>query len=178
MYDARFIERLKKGDKESFRELVNSGYSLYLSFAHALLKDRDAAKDIVQNVFLKLYLHRDRLSPEGNLHALILKSIRFEVANYLRLGFNYRRESDIPESTDDMTPLQSLYYDEISALVTEVLESMPDRRREVFEMSRFKGLSHAEIASALGLSVRTVEKHLELALRDLRQALGGKNEIL
>lgn len=174
MYDSAFIERLRKGDKESFRELVNSGYSLYLSFAHALLRDREAAKDIVQNVFLKLYLHRGRLSPEGNLHALILKSIRFEVYNFLRLGFNSRRKAGPVESHDNVNPLLILYYEEISALVSEVVEAMPQRRREVFEMSRFKGLSHAEIASELGLSIRTVEKHLELGLRELRRAIGGK----
>ena len=175
MYDGRFIERLRQGDKESFRELVNSRYSLYLSFANALLKDTDAAKDIVQNVFLKLYLHRDRLDANGNLHALILRSIRFEVSNYLRLGFNSRRETAVPDTEGGSTPLQSLYYDEISTLVSDTVASMPDRRRQVFEMNRFRGMSNREIASALGISVRTVEKHMDLALRDLRRAIGKKD---
>lgn len=175
MYDGAFIEKLRSGDKESFRELVNSGYDLYLSFAHALLKDRDAAKDVVQNVFLKLYLHRDRLDARGNLHALLLKSVRFEVANYLRLGFNARRNDTMPDSEGGTTPLQELYFDEISSLVQDAIAAMPARRKEVFIMSRFQGRSNAEIAQLTGLSVRTVEKHIELALRELRRAIGGKD---
>lgn len=173
MYDRKIIEKLREGDKDGFRKLVNSGYSLYLSFAYALIKDKDAAKDIVQNVFLKLYLHRERLDPDGNLHALILKSLRFEVANYFRLGFNARRGNPETEPSGGTTPLQELYYDEVSSMVQDAVTSMPARRREVFTMSRFQGRSNAEIARMMGLSVRTVEKHIELALKDLRRSIGG-----
>lgn len=77
----------------------------------------------------------------------------------------------MPHLADDSTQ-QALAAGELTAVVERILESMPPQRRRIFAMSRRKGLSDAEIAERLGLSVRTVNKHIELALRDIRLKLG------
>lgn len=77
----------------------------------------------------------------------------------------------MPAMPDDSTQ-QNLDAGELSAVVGRILESMPPQRRRIFSMSRKEGLSDAEIAERLGLSVRTVNKHIELALKDIRRKLG------
>lgn len=162
---------MKRGDKESFRVLIDSGYSLYFSFAYALVKDRQAAKDILQNVFLKLYQHRSDIDADQDLHHYLLKSVRFEVSNYLRLSYNSRRDDRWPEDREADDVYSSIFFDETMAAVRAALSDMPSRRRSAFIMSRVEGRSIQEIAAALGISSRTVEKHLELARRDIRHIL-------
>ena len=77
----------------------------------------------------------------------------------------------MPATPDDSTQ-QNLDAGELSTVVESILESMPPQRRRIFSMSRKEGLSDAEIAECLGLSVRTVNKHIELALKDIRLKLG------
>lgn len=77
----------------------------------------------------------------------------------------------MPATPDDSTQ-QNLDAGELSTVVESILESMPPQRRRIFSMSRKEGLSDAEIAKRLGLSVRTVNKHIELALKDIRLKLG------
>lgn len=170
MYDRKLIQGLVKGDKESYREFIDSNYSLYLSFACAIVNDREAAKDILQNVLLKLYLHRKEIDADRNLHAFMLKSIRLEALNYLRLGFNSKRGGPVTEDISSKDPYSGLYYDEMFDRLGSIVKEMPSVRRTVFTMSRFAGKSNREIAEALGISVRTVEKHIELALKHIRNA--------
>lgn len=171
MIDDKLIKALKGGDKESFRKLIDSSYSLYFSFALALVKDREAAKDILQDVFLKLYLHRQDIDETMNLRNYLFKSVRLEVKNHLRLAFNARRKDGFPEDRLIADLYNVIYYDDTVSSVNDALAAMPPVRKAVFVMSRMDGRSNAEIAARLGISVRTVEKHIELAKRDLRESL-------
>ena len=172
MYSKKLIRELRKGDGESFSKFVSANYSLYFSFALALLKDRDAAKDIVQNVFLKLYLHRKDIDENKDLHNFILKSIRLEVRNYLKLSYNSKRsEGEMPEGTLAQDAYSPVYYSETLSALKDVLLVMPERRKQVFMMSRMHGKSTQEIAEILGITEKTVQKHLELALKQIRSTL-------
>lgn len=171
MIDDKLIRALKKGDKESFRELIEGRYSLYFSFALALVKDRDVAKDILQNVFLKLYLNHTEIDENKNLHNFLLKSVRLEVKNHFRLASNARRKDGLSEDAIISDLYNIIYYDEAMASVNDALAMMPPMRKAAFILSRMEGRTNAEIASRLGISVRTVEKHIELAKKDIRASL-------
>ena len=72
---------------------------------------------------------------------------------------------------EDTSLLENLYYKEIVLLVELALNQLPPRRKQVFEMSRIEGLSHKEIAEALGVSVHTVQEHISLSLKVIRSYL-------
>ena len=139
-----------------------------------MLRDADAAEDVVQNVFMRLWIGRERIDPERGLRNYLLVAVRNEIYCYLRMAFQARREShSTVREPEDSAPGQDseLSARELQQVVDQVVEHMPSRRREIFLLSRRQHLSNAEIARQLGLSVRTVEKHIELALQEIRQVL-------
>ncbi|MBQ8838661.1 MAG: RNA polymerase sigma-70 factor [Bacteroidales bacterium] len=169
------ILKLNKGDKESFNLLFERYYPLFISFTRRMLRNDSVCQDIVQNVFMRMWIHREHLDPDRPLKNYLLVSVRNEIYCHLRLVFNSRRD----DMTDDFcelpdmaaTPSESYSAKDFQARVDEIVSNMPERRREVFELSRRKHLSNAEIAEKLNISVRTVEKHLQLALSDIRRIL-------
>ena len=168
------LDRLRKGDTESFRIVFEENAPLFLAFARRLLRDADAAEDVVQNVFMRLWIGRERIDPERGLRNYLLVAVRNEIYCYLRMAFQARRESQTPvREPEDSTLGQDseLSARELQQVVDQVVDHMPSRRREIFLLSRRQHLSNAEIARRLGLSVRTVEKHIELALQEIRQVL-------
>ena len=86
----------------------------------------------------------------------------------------YLTETQAPESADTLSQDSTesrAEFNETYSLINKVVEEMPPQRRQIFQMSRNMQLSHDEIAARLGLSVRTVEKHIQLALKDIRKNL-------
>lgn len=170
--DKELLIRLRNGDKESFRIVFERNYPLFRSFAHKLLRDPDLAEDIVQNVFMRLWIARERIDPDRNLRNYLLVSIRNEIYGHFRSAFVTRREenlhctAELPDHSSDAERDYSAR--ELEELVTQAVTRMPTRRREVFTLSRREHLSNAQIAQQLGLSVRTVEKHIELAINEIR----------
>ena len=171
--DKILVKKIKKGDSRSFEELFEKYYDRFFSLACALLHDENAAEDVLQNVFLKLWIGRERLDENRSISNYILVCVRNEIFDYLRLKYNQTTvRGEAPESEDKSADIEAgISWSETSERVDRILKDMPPQRRRVFMMSRYKKMPTKEIAEELGLSVRTVERHIYLALKDLRQII-------
>ena len=168
--DKVLVRRLRSGDKDAFRSLYERYYPLFFSFAHRMLKDEHMAEDLIQNVFLKIWVCRANLNEDKNFRNYLLVSIRNEVYQYFRHAFRIDSESPCPDVIDgSMNVETAISAKELERKIAGVIAGMPHRRREIFNMSRYEKLSNREIAQRLGLSVRTVDKHIENALADIRK---------
>ena len=170
--DKILVRRLKTGDKEAFRLLYERYYPLFISFAKRMLKDEATAEDLMQNVFVKVWVGRANLNEDKNFRNYLLVAIRNEIYQYFRHAFKVERGGqDIDVVDGGMNVEVDMSAKELEKKITGVIADMPQRRREIFSMSRYEKLSNKEIAQRLSLSVRTVEKHIENALSDIRKRI-------
>lgn len=169
------VAAVKRGDLKAYEQLFMHYYPIVRAFVLGFVKIDEQAKDIAQDVFMKLWQYRGSLDAAKPIKPYIFLLARREVCSYFRNKQTVMEQNFsggfLPAMPDDSTQ-QNLDAGELSAVVGRILESMPPQRRRIFSMSRKEGLSDAEIAERLGLSVRTVNKHIELALKDIRRKLG------
>ena len=103
------------------------------------------------------------------------KNVAFDFIKHKRLENDYREEQIKKSKIKDLLglsdPLNSLYYKEIQLIIRMALENFPERRRKIFEMSRFNNMSNQEIALSLHLSVRTIEHQIYLSLQVLKRII-------
>ena len=170
MDERHLIELLKEGDPISFEILFQQYYVRFHNFVRNLIKDTQAAEDIVQNVFMKVWINRAQLRPDQSIHNWIYVLTKHEVLNHIRDRKVYLQVEKIliPDSSQFSAVEDMLQIRELDSRVREFIASMPEQRRRVFMMSRYRGLGNKEIAQMLGLSVRTVDRHINLALTSLR----------
>ena len=167
--DRYLVERIQKGDRNAFRQLFERYYPLFVSFARKLLRDNQMAEDLVQNVFVRVWSSRERLDVDRNIRSYLLVAVRNEVFCYIRgIGREFHEQLSEDVRVTDTDAAQIMNAKDMERDISQIIADMPDRRREVFSMSRNENLSNKEIADRLGLSVRTVEKHIENALTDIR----------
>ncbi len=170
--DRVLIIGLKYGDERCFEMLFQKYYPRFRAYAYRLIHDRHHAEDILQNVFMKLWMNRMLLNENVSLVSYLFVLSRNEILNYLRYNRMHPRLEGV-EAVHEGTVNNEYDFNELYATITGIIESkLPQRRREIFKMNRFEHLSAAEIAKRLNLSVRTVEKQIELALKTIRSILG------
>lgn len=173
MTDKQLIRQLKRDDKKSFDELFERYYDRCYAYAAALVKDTAATEDIIQNVFLKIWTGRMRLNVSKPFINYLMTSIRNESLSWLRLKANSMEKIEPHHDFRDSTPdiLDHIFGTELNVQLIAAMDNMPPQRRAVFEMSRFQEMSIKEIAQKLNISPRTAERHLSLALKDIRKTL-------
>ena len=170
------IEAIKQGNPAAFEELYRLSHRKVYAFAHKHSRDDETAKDITQDVFLKIWHNRRTLSSTIPIDAQLLHITRQLVIN------NYRRSLVQKEAFDELTTKQAghlsinevdetLSRNELQVRYKYALDELPERRREIFELSRFENLSYDEIAERLNISRATVESQMVKALRFLRSRL-------
>lgn len=166
--DSELIIRMQKGDTGAFSILYHRHAPKLLNFVTGLIKDPAAAEDIIQNVFIKLWSGKGQLDSSKSLTSWLFVCARNESLNVLksRRHFSLRCEEFLQAATYNTE--EAITLGDMRDSLSRAVSLMPDRRREVWRLSREQHLSSAEIAERLGLSVRTVEKHIELALRQIR----------
>ena len=171
--DKHLIRAIKGGDTKSFENLFEKYYDKYFSFACALLHDTDAAEDVLQNVFLKIWLGRERLDENRSIENYLLVSVRNEIFDWLRLKYNQVvvHEEDVEKEDVSADIEASLAWAEASDKMDAIIRKMPPQRQRIFLMSRYSNMSSKAIADSLDLSVRTVERHIYLALKDLKSII-------
>ncbi len=171
--DRDLIVLLKRDDLKSYEALFHRYYNLFLAFAQGFVKDRPAAEDIVQEVFMQLWIHRDRLDERRSLYNLLFTMTKHRIYDHFRRKYNlealHRPLSEIDAACDEaQNPEAELDAEHLRRTINRTVAAMPPQRQAIFALSRQENLSRQEIAQRLGLSVRTVDKHLELALREIR----------
>ncbi len=166
--------RLCRSDRTAFTEVFEATHEPLYRYAWYILHDEEASYDVVQDVFMKLWQIRSRIDPARSLKALLFQMVRNTALNHLR---HARRHAASP--LDDLVvepyqtpqPEEDLDGADLDDRVRSWIEEMPERRREAFLLSRYQGLSHAEIARIMDLTPKTVNNHIVLALQHLRRRL-------
>ena len=172
MDEHQLIEMLREGEPLSFEILFQQYYARFYNFVHNLIKDSHNAEDIVQNVFMKVWINRKNLHPDQSIHNYIYVLTKHEVLNHIRDRKAYTQierfvMSDQPSSlavNDETFQIRDL-----DSRIRTFIASMPEQRRKVFMLSRYKGMGNKAIADMLGLSVRTVDRHINMALTSLKK---------
>ena len=174
MSDQENLDRLRAGQEEGFDAIFRAYYPNLVGFADSILRDPAAAEDTVQEVMLELWRRRSNIVLETSLRAYLFQSTRNRALNRIR---HQRVASRLAPELAAPTPLPSpdreLAEQEMAARVQAAVGELPDRCREVFQLSRVQGLKYAEIAETLGISVKTVEAQMGKALRILRERLAA-----
>ena len=168
--DGELVAGVKGGDERAFDSLFLRWYPQVRKFLLLLVRDKALAEDLAQTVFMKLWVYRDRLDPAKSLKNYLMVLSRnaaldvFKSKRFLVDTDKAPVEKEGSEHTEYRTEFGEAY-----SRILKAMEEMPDQRKQVFKMSRFKSMSNDSIAEDLGLSVRTVEKHIQLALKDIRK---------
>ncbi len=173
--DTELLERLRRGDTSAFDVIFRTWYGPLVGTAERMLRDRAVAEELVQDVMLELWRRRETLLSDGSAQAYLFQATRNRVLNHLRhLKIEQRSEPEVRGEGSSTPPADAaLVEEELSTAVQRAVQALPDRCREVFELSRVHGLKYAEIARALGISVKTVEAQMGKALRTLRERLAA-----
>ncbi len=163
-----------------FERFYEANFPKVKHFARLLTGSEADAEDIAQSIFLKLWMRPDLWESDesiaGYLYVVTRNEI-FALFKHQRIEKEYEERMAHSHLLDELwaenttQPLEEIYYKEKLLLIELALKQMPPRRREVFELSRFDGLSNKEIAERLDIPVRTVEDYIYKTLLELRKVL-------
>ncbi|MBC9929853.1 RNA polymerase sigma-70 factor [Chitinophaga qingshengii] len=177
--DSELLDYMKSGNEAAFDEIYRRHWHTLYHSAYYLLQEEAPAMDIVQDVFVWFWEHRDHLVLT-TLRGYLLMAVRYKVANYfrhrkVRAAFAAETVLLAREASDHE---QELELKELKAMIARFTGELPERCREVFQLSRHEHLSNREIARQLGISEKTVENQLTIALKKLRVRLGSMSLLL
>lgn len=167
----RLFERIRAGDKEAFKEFYDSNQSALFSFLLSKGVDRDTAEDFIQQAFLIIWEKRKQIDPSRSLRSYLFTTAYNRMLNHYRDRKETEPDYAYELSSGGMNPEENAIQGEAIRRMHNALSEMPERRRSVFEYCYLQGFSHKEAAAAMEVSVKTVENHMALALKDLRKAL-------
>ena len=160
------IERMKAGDRESFNQVFRRYYPPLVRFCVRFVADTDIATEIVQDLFVRLWSNREKLSFNTSFESYMLASVRNSAITYINKERSHA-EANLrvyAGESDNNDPSETLQSNNLEESYRQILKTMPEKRREVFLASRFDGLKYAEIAEKLGISQKTVEAQMSAAL--------------
>lgn len=180
--ELELVALIREGNEKAFEYLFFK-YHIELSrFAISITKSREFARDVVQDVFLKIWRNRENWEINVGVRVYLFQSVKNQALNLLEKqnsqlriisGFRTEMESlalfGMPgaKNNDGLTDVQRYSIKQIWAIV----ENMPEKRRMVFELNRRHGLSYKEIAKVLDITRKTVENHIANALQDIRDQI-------
>ena len=172
--DFELINLIKQGDESAFRLLFNSYSSKLFYFSLKFLKEKEASQEVVQEVFLSLWVNRSRLDPQYPIAPYLYIITRRLTLNSLRQIANSQSAMEkmwlnIKMTSNDTE--EKVLLEDLERFTEQVLVKLPKQQQLVYRMSRHQELSYDEIAEELNISRNTVKNHLVSALKTLRAQL-------
>ncbi len=170
----KIIAGLAKDNEASLEELFNYYYPRLYNFSKSFLKVEDGIDDILQDVFVKIWQNRKKINSTVTFNSFIFTITRNLLLNELR---NRLYDENMKEKVmklsvaQEYSSMEQIEYKDLKERVDKIIDELPERRKEIFLLSRSEGLSHKEIAEKLGIQTKTVEYHITLAIKYLKDNL-------
>ena len=168
--------RLNAGDGAALELLFHRYYNDLCRYLIIFLKDENVAKNIVQDLFLHLWENRLSIDFKKSMESYLYQACRFNALIYLRnenrheKSFENIRHSSTEESSDVSAEME---IKELDRIISESIALLPDRCRQIFILSRTRGLSYHEIAEQLGISVSAVDNQVNIAIKKIRHHMNA-----
>ncbi len=169
--DQELLQRIKQGDNQAFKLLFNRHYKMMIGTAVNMMKDLDAAKDLVQEVFFQLWKKKDKLEIRTNVPAYLKRAVINRALNQIKANKRFTSDESLVHHTSALpSALDQLEAQKLEEIIQATLDQLPERCRLIFVMKRMEGLSLKEIAEKLDISPKTAENQITKALKVLKEA--------
>jgi RNA polymerase sigma-70 factor (family 1) len=171
--ESDLLEQLKAGNEKAFTQLFDHFRGTVYGVAFKFLRSPVLAEEIVQDVFMKLWLKRGELDAVKRLDAYLFVMARnFIFDRIKKMSYENTAQASLPEnvpSADDTEYL--IRQHQCQQFLLEAIELLPPQQKQVYHLARVEGLSHEMIAAKMQLSKHTVKKHMAMALQTIRKYL-------
>ena len=170
--DIELVSLLNTSSRSAFDEIYRRHWSTMYTAAFNVLKDHDGCMDVLQDVFIWIWNHREDLEVTS-LKSYLISAVKYKVANALR---NARLRESIHNEMENIEGSfnnsdSELELKELKTAIVQFTEGLPKRCKEVFLLSRTEQLSNKEIAKKMGISEKAVERQMTTAIKRLRVSL-------
>jgi RNA polymerase sigma-70 factor (ECF subfamily) len=174
--DQSLLSRIGLGQQDALHLLMHRHWASLVGYAAGITFDQDIAQDVVQGTFVQIWAKRSEWRSSGTPRAYLYRITR-------NLALNARRDGSLRQlrqqewgaselaQSSPRTPEEEIEEALLRSEIEAAIATLPERRREIFLLSRFPGMTHREIAETMGISVQTVSNQMSTALTQLRTAL-------
>ena len=169
--------RSEKQNNQLFETLFRSYYKPLCVFVNNLIKDREAAEDIVQEVFVKIWNGMDNIDTSQSVKSYLFKAAYNQTLNYFDKNKHQNNFSDYQEienqTTGGNSADQELQLKEIQKEAEEAINQLPVKCKAIFLMCKEENMTYREVANVMNISIKTVENQMGKALKTLREKLAS-----
>jgi RNA polymerase sigma-70 factor, ECF subfamily len=169
--DNILIAGIKVDDYSCFNQLYIRYYGRLCLYVYKLTQNHTISEDIVQELFIRLWMNRAKLEIKGNIAGYMYQSSRNSTLNYLRAENNRKKTINRIPFQEESIDENLIEQVEFSTALYQCIEQLPARSKDVFMKSRFDGLKQQEISEQLGISVKTIKNQIWKSLQFLKACL-------
>lgn len=179
--DRELILMVSSGDASAFRKIFDKYRNKIYSISWKIMGEKTAAEDVVQEVFIKLWMHREKLVAVENFDAYLNATVRNHIFNGMRKIANEQTHlkylsAQIPKNSRET--FESVCCHELEELVQKAVGQLTPQQKKVYDLSRVGGLTHEEIAKKMGISRSTVKGHIVASLSHIKAVISSNYEVI
>lgn len=174
--DKHLWQQMKQGSELALGKLIKKYFNLLQNYGFKFVKDEAFVKDCVQDVFIAIWTHRETIMSPQSIHAYLLSSVRRKVLrekvrqrlDQKQNANTVEKETDLLDFSHEWLLIEQESLNEMTRKVSELLNELPKRQREVLYLRFYQNLERAEIADIMGINEQSVSNHLQAAFKNFK----------
>jgi RNA polymerase sigma-70 factor (family 1) len=172
--DAKLVDAVRHGDKNAFAQLYRRYFSELCDISFYLTRDKEVAKELVQDTFLVIWEKREDWQPKSSIRSYLIRAVKnrsLDFLKHVRVERGWQKMHQMDTSGPDVGD-EPITQEELAAAIDKAVDELPEKCRVIFVMNRNQGFTYGEIAEIQEISQKTVETQIGRALKKLRESLG------
>ncbi|MFP8488716.1 RNA polymerase sigma factor [Gracilimonas sp. Q87] len=170
--DSEIYLRIKNGDQKAFKTFFENHHDELFRYLKQKGVAKEAAEDLIQKAFIYIWENRAGIDETKSLRAYLFRIAYTRMLNLFRDHSKFDKNQEVPDVAEANSAAdEDINRKELNQTIENAISAMPDKRQEVFRLCFLQEFTYKEAAETLQVSVKTIENHMGLALKDLRSSL-------